>query len=208
GCENLKSISLLGDLAHIGERAFSECCSLISINVDSDNKYYADRNGVLFTKDFTTLVTYPAGKKTSTYNIPRGVTYIGAYAFESCNSLSSITMPDGITRIGDYAFTGCSLSSVIIPKSVTDIGESIFAYCLNIKSVTIPESINRIPNKAFFRCHALKSISLQAITPAKLGRDVFAYTNAYIYVPPAALASYRNAPGWRDYADMIKAMDG
>ncbi|MDO4815771.1 MAG: leucine-rich repeat domain-containing protein, partial [Bacillota bacterium] len=40
--------------------------------------------------------------------IKDGVTTIGSYAFEGCDSLTSITIPDGVTTIGDSAFEYCS----------------------------------------------------------------------------------------------------
>ena len=36
--------------------------------------------------------------------IPEGVTSIGDYAFNKCNSLTTITLPSSLTLIGDLAF--------------------------------------------------------------------------------------------------------
>ena len=71
--------------------------------------------------------------------IPKGVTYIGKYAFYGCENLTSITIPEGVTYIGKYAFYGCeSLTSITIPESVTDIAHEAFP---SLKSVKIEYSI-------------------------------------------------------------------
>jgi len=55
------------------------------------------------------------------------VTSIGAKAFQSYITLTSVVIPQGITSIGDYAFGECNLlESVIIPASVTSAGEGLF----------------------------------------------------------------------------------
>ncbi len=55
-------------------------------------------------------------------------------------SITNVTaeMLQGVTNIGDYAFQYCqSLTSVTIPNSVTSIGEHAFQYCRSLASVTV-----------------------------------------------------------------------
>ncbi|MDD5793040.1 MAG: hypothetical protein PUD22_10690 [Erysipelotrichaceae bacterium] len=60
----------------IGFQAFCDCTSLTSINVDNENQYYCSVDGVLFSKDKTVLIKYPAGSTLKTYSIPNSVTFI------------------------------------------------------------------------------------------------------------------------------------
>ena len=68
----------------------------------------------------------------------------------------------------------------------------------------------------------MKSVYLSSLTPATLGADVFegnatettevdgVQTESvvrYIYVPNAAVATYKAAEGWSAYADYIKGYD-
>lgn len=62
GCENLMSISIPANVADIQSIAFAGCKKLTSIEVDSNNENYSSINGVLFDKNITELVCYPAGK--------------------------------------------------------------------------------------------------------------------------------------------------
>ena len=69
--------------------------------------------------------------------IPDGYTIIGDYAFNWCESLTSVHIPDSVTSIGDHAFNCCeSLTSVHIPDSVTSIGDYAFGWCESLTSIT------------------------------------------------------------------------
>jgi len=126
GCTSLTNITIPNSVTWIGD-AFEDCTSLISIEVSYDNENYSSVHGVLFNKDETELITYPAGKTDSEYVISNNVTSIGDSAFRSCTSLIGVTIPNSVTSIGWSAFGYCtSLTSVTIPDSVTSIGASAF----------------------------------------------------------------------------------
>ena len=131
-CSGLTSVTIPNSVTSIDHTAFSGCSKLTEINVDSANTKYTSENGVLFNKDKTTIVRYPANKTETTYTIPNSVTSIGYAAFYKCSSLTSVTIPNSATSIGSSAFEGCSgLTSIKIPNSVTSIGYMAFYSCTN-----------------------------------------------------------------------------
>ena len=56
GCSVLASIMIPGSVTNIGVSAFYRCGGLISISVADNNVNFMSRNGLLLTKDGTTLV--------------------------------------------------------------------------------------------------------------------------------------------------------
>lgn len=118
--------------------AFWGCENLKEINVSDKNITYTSEGGVLFNKDKTVLIRFPANKKERKYIIPVGVTIINKGAFESSSHLIGVVIQEGVKSIEDDVFFNCiNLASVIIPESVTDIfreykGGGSFAYCDNL----------------------------------------------------------------------------
>jgi len=107
-CAALENVTIPGSVTSIGGLAFGNCTSLKSIDVADGNTEYLDVDGVLFNKDKTTLVQYPAGRTNASYAVPDSVTEIGDCAFESCTALKSIIIGRSVTLIGDYAFNFCT----------------------------------------------------------------------------------------------------
>ncbi len=135
-CSSLTSIiipdsvtSIDGVMGTNGYYLFAGCSSLTSINVSEGNPNYSSEDGVLFNKDKTEILQYPAGKTDKTYTIPDGVVNITNSTFSSCAFLTSVIIPNGVISIGSEAFEFCdSLTSVIIPDSVMHIGSEAFRF--------------------------------------------------------------------------------
>ena len=157
-CTALTSITIPSGVTSIDSGIFSYCSSLVDIDVDSANENYTSIDGVVFSKDGTTLIAYPAGRN-GAYEIPNIVTTIDAFAFEGCTGLTSVTIPDSVTTIGNYAFSSCAgLTSVTIPDSVTTIGYCVFNICTALRSVTIPSSVTTIEDSVFYNCTSLTDV--------------------------------------------------
>lgn len=151
---------------------------------------YTDGVGVIVFDRAITSVGYRAFF--STYDhlnltsivLPEGVTTIGDYAFDDCETLIAITLPNTIKDIGTGAFDGCerlsqinlpygitkiesttfqdcsALTAITIPNSVTTIGSSAFQNCKSLVNITIPNGITSIESRAFHNCASLTSITI------------------------------------------------
>ena len=82
--------------------------------------------------------------------IPDGVTSIGDFAFQNCESLTAVKIADSVTSIGNFAFWGCgALASVYIPDGVTSIGDGAFQACDALTTIDLPESVMHLGRCAF-----------------------------------------------------------
>ncbi len=162
-CISLNSITIPKSVQDIETYSFFGCISLEAINVAASNKNYVDVNGILFSKDKTKIVCYPANKKNMSYSIPVSVKVVGVAAFRDCIYLKGITIPDSVTNIEHHAFSNCkSLKSITIPDSITAIEMATFIDCASLTGVKIPDSVTSIRSGAFSNCTSLTKITIPA----------------------------------------------
>ena len=97
-----------------------------------------------------------SGKNIRYCRLGKGITSIGASAFENCTSLEIIELEEGITSINGYAFYGCtSLKELELPKSLKSIGESAFDGCTSLQKLTAYPKLTSIKNTSFRKNNAL-----------------------------------------------------
>jgi hypothetical protein len=107
-CSGLTDISIPAGVKSIGDAAFYNCTGLTSIAVEAGSGTFSSSEGVLFSKDQSVLLCYPAGRKDNTYTIPAGVRTLGDRSFCFCGSLKSLSMQNSVNSIGEDAFFMCT----------------------------------------------------------------------------------------------------
>ncbi len=168
------------------------CTHLTAINVGDSNANYSSEDGVLFNKDKTKLVVYPAGKTDPTYTIPDSVTSINHDGAFSMNThLSAIYVgennerfvsQDGVLLMRAYSDSskiavliqypaGKTDSSYTVPESVTSIER--FEGNPYISSITFSNpSVSFSYDYVFRGCTSLTSLVIPASASIG-GADVF-----------------------------------
>ena len=176
--------SEFGSMDGITSNPFSNCLSLETIEVDEENPVICSIDGILFNKDITTLIGYPAASPRELYTVPDNVKRtangafvnsqhlknvvlpdnmetLGAGLFKNSNSLEKAVLPLNIKELPTYLFKDCiKLKSVVIPGDVETIGNFVFEGCSSLESISIPESVVTIGMGAFNGCTSLKSVTL------------------------------------------------
>jgi uncharacterized protein YbaA (DUF1428 family) len=229
----LAEIAIGNAVTAIGNIAFANCPALTAITVAADNPSYSGEAGVLFDKNKTKLMQYPASKPETVYTVPNTVTAIGNYAFANSRFLTEATIGNSLTAIGDWAFSGSTaLTAVTIPNSVTAVGNSAFfnctslaavtignsltaiavqtfASCTSLTEVTIGSSVTTIGNGAFGGCTGLTAVTNRAETPQVIETFVFSIVELSaitLYVPIESVELYEAAAVWTDFGT-IEAID-
>ena len=158
----LKKISIPSTVQYVGSEyygAFENVANLEEIIVDENNPYLCSIDGVLYNKDKTTLIVYPANKDAKTYNIPDGVTTIQCLAFGFAKNLEEVNIPNTVMTIQDSAFAQSSIKNLVIPESVEDMGSYVCYKCTNLEALEMNGSAY-IDLKAFMGCEKLKTVNI------------------------------------------------
>lgn len=146
----IKTISLPASLQYAGEESFLGSENIVSVNVDSENKYYSSLDGVFYNKEKTELIYYPKGKADESFTAPKTVKVICDNAFYQ-TSVKNVALPEGLEIIGNSAFwSNKTLQSINLPSTLLSVGEYAFQYCSELDNIVIPDGITHIGADAFY----------------------------------------------------------
>ena len=179
-CSKLTGVTIPAGVTSIGAQAFYGCTGLTAFTVAADSAAFAaDENGVLYTKDKTALLQYPAGHPRTAFTVPSGVTAVGAYAFAHARKLQRVTLAAGVTQLDDYAFYYCAaLTAMTFPDSVTEIGLGAFEFCTKLSSLHVGSGVQTIGDNAFRACKKLTEITVDANNGSFTAEDNVLYNKA------------------------------
>ncbi len=143
-CPKLVSVTIPASVGEIDieYHPFSSCTSLTTITVDAANRYLCAVDNVLYNKDMTVLLQYPAGSAATEFTIPSSVTALGEEAMKECNNLVSVTIPSSVTTLLEEALADCEkLESVTILGSIVS-EDTPFFNCPSINTVRFGDDIS------------------------------------------------------------------
>ncbi len=163
----LISITIGEEVVDLTTEVFDNCYNLKEINVSCDNSNYTSEDGVLYSKEKTEIIKYPAAKSDSSYIIPNSVTSINQNAFSGCKALTSIVWNAKDCADFEHSFYNCDSPFYNIRTNITSFTfgnevEHIPAYLCcemsKLKEIIIPRSVTSIGNDAFEGCSGLTSV--------------------------------------------------
>ena len=126
----------------IGSNAFGNCSNLTSINVSEVNSNFISSDGVLFNKNMTELVAYPAGKNTSIYSVPDTVIIINN-AFNGASNLNDVNIPETVNEIHSTAFNNCkNLTAIHVDNYEGSIANPPWGSNATVYWLTRPEDLD------------------------------------------------------------------
>ncbi|MDQ8195402.1 leucine-rich repeat domain-containing protein [Coraliomargarita sp. SDUM461004] len=196
----LNSVDLPSSLSALGTRPFSFSDDLIAINVSSANSNFAAINGVLYDKEITKLLTFPASKPVTDFQVPDTVQSIGLHAFANHAALEQIHIPPATTEIdADVFYANSNLHSVhVSPDNTTYRSQDgvlfdkslstllYFPYGKVIACYKIPEGVTSLSSRTFFSRPGIDYIVIpEGVTTIK--RDTFSYSSIQEVIIPASV---------------------
>ena len=175
GCDNLKSVHLPSTVDFTGSKYPDALCNVVcgpsgcpsveTITVAEGNPNVVVVDNVLYSKDMTILLYFPAADPREVFEIPEGVISIGARAFALNETIKEVIMPDTVRMINFCAFADSStLEKINISNSCRQIGEGAFSGTA-IESIHIPASVELLLLGSFDDGSKLKTITVDPENP-------------------------------------------
>lgn len=190
-CTGLTALSIPSSVTEIFgySNPFSGCSNLASITVDAANTVFSSANGVLFNKDKTRLITYPAGNTSNSYTITSSVHKVEMSAFANCLALKTLTITGDSVNIQNTAFEGCKNITKITCNGkyppTSDQAADIFGYDELSKAMIYAQTRLSVP-AASFKLYRL-------MEPWK-NFDTEAYDFDMVVVPATSAAAFTWTP--------------
>ena len=201
-CKSLLKIHLSAGISFIGQNALSGCSTMTEITVDENNKVFCDIDGVLFSKDKTQLVQFPAAKAT-TYVIPEGTKVLGRDAFYM-SKLTNVTLPSTLEELGYDAFGySTALTELIIPEGVITIGDYILDGCKSVTTLRIPSTVTTIGKYMARSCYNITDVYCDIKKPFGILENNFTatvYGKATLHVLAFLEDTYKALDGWKNFS--------
>ena len=115
GCINLERVDIHRNVTKIGDRAFADCSSLVSVQYPEDERSNINSpKRVIEENEYYSLDNY----------------HIGSEAFANCRSLQNLDIPERAYYIGHNAFTHCSsLKKLFIHRYLHSLCVNAFTGC-------------------------------------------------------------------------------
>ena len=204
--EYVTKVSIGKNVKEISDWAFGNSKKITGFEVNDENPYICDVNGVIFTKDMKSLLFYPPQGgiktekdkngnevKTISYVIPEGVETIRSKAFYKCSELTDIILPENLKSIEEKAFFRCNLRSLTLPDKLEFIGKDAFAFNEAVEKLTIPASVKQIDEYAFYSCTSMCRVTMQG-TESKmiLGKKWYPTKNGNELKDPELVITWEN----------------
>ena len=184
GCKAISSLRIPSMVKEIDGSCFADC-NISSFEVDKNNPYYSAIDGVIFSKDLSTLVAFPSAYSNKHYVVPLGTKIIGYAAFMDSH-IESVELPDGLMRIEADAFQGSDIRRLDMPDSIVSVGELAFRFCMNLENIRLSNKLSSLPHQLFSGCPKLRDLN----------------------VPSSVKTIYYSAIAWCDGLENLYLQDG
>ena len=201
-CDGLNEIVLNEGLTTLNEVIVVDCSSFEKINIPNsvssvsplfvrpapkeiivanDHPHFVTEDGVLYSKDFKTLVKAFNLKITDkTYQLKEGVERLLSNSFSGLNynnvqEMETFMACGSLKYVEPYVFRQTLIKTIIFNDNAVFTGDGCLADLNRLVQITLPKNLPSIPNRCFYGCSELKEISIPH-SVSSIGRQPIAYT--------------------------------
>lgn len=147
-------------VTEINKWLFGYLEALESIEIDADNKMYTSKDGVLFSKDMSTICAYPKSKRDKVYIVPDTVTEIGDSCFGSNDYLEFLDL-NHVKTFGYRSVSNCdSLRQLDVGDTCERIERDLVGGCEKLEEIIIPDTVKLLLG-LYTNCPSLSRLSVQ-----------------------------------------------
>lgn len=168
--DSLQVVNLGKNFKTFNPVVFYTAKALNELFVESDNPYYSSEDGILYTVEKDTLVTFPPALEMEEFSMPIDLRNVAPYAFSNARFLQKVNCPLNLESIDSLAFFGCTaLKEVNLNELLQHIGFGAFGMPLGeasaLEQLFIPASVSDIEGGAFIFNTALQAIQVDENSP-------------------------------------------
>jgi len=181
----------------ISENPFAAAVLLEEFEVEEGNKNWTVKDGVLFSKDMKTLISYPAAKQGKAYTIPEGTEEIGIAAFYEAD-IEELTVSSTVKKLNRHCFSYLkNVKEIDLSEAeIETIPAMAFVESQSLTDIRFPKNLYKIEIAAFMNCKALASVELPD-TLENVGQSAFMGTGlTEIVIPDSVTSIGYNAFGY------------
>jgi len=131
-CPCLKKVILGKNISSLSDSILTNCPLLEKLEVSDENLYYSSTNGVLYNKEQTILIKYPANLAGDTFIIPDSVLVINYHAFYNLANLLYLVIPNTVLYIEASSIIDSDLTVLICDVALSD---AYSKYGIIVKSI-------------------------------------------------------------------------
>lgn len=205
-CTSLESIFIPASVSKIDQKSFRNCLNLKDIIIEKANENYSSENGILFNKEKTRGISFPAAQ--GDVILPEGIVTFDSYFF-TWERITSLFIPSTVEEFPYYQYKNYNFkleispgnstyamrdglltnkegnellvwknppAELVIPEYITKIGDGVFFSNRSIKTLTLHSDLTEIGMEAFCGCENLQTIYSYALLPPEVK-----YGNFLIY---------------------------
>lgn len=180
------------NVTNIEKNAFYNNPNIDGFSINSANDKYTVYEDILYNKDKSSIIKYPARKKLDNFTIPKETKNISEAAFQQAN-INTLNIGLNVTNIEKQAFLDAPIKQININEGIKDIKDEAFKGT-NIENLIIPSTLESIGDKALAYCKNLKTIQFNVAKINSFGYNMFEGSSNLkkIIVPLNSYNNYKN----------------